>query len=155
MQVAGPGGFLGGAIWGSCTDGKAYFTNIANSQALPWTLVPSNAVVTWGGWVAIDLASGAILWSTADPLRGPAFGPPSCTNDVVFVTSAASPEGAVYALSAQSGEVTWCSDDPDASIYGGFSIAYGCAYVGEGYSVFPDLNLTSGDKVFAFCYPEP
>ncbi|KAG0602363.1 hypothetical protein M758_10G009800 [Ceratodon purpureus] len=67
VTVAGPGGNLGGSSWGMTTDGKRVFTNILNNGRVDFTLLPSSEVVRRGGWVAMDAATGKILWSTANP----------------------------------------------------------------------------------------
>lgn len=49
------------------TDGKRVFTHIINNERAEFKLLPSTEVVRRGGWVAMDAATGQILWSTANP----------------------------------------------------------------------------------------
>jgi len=46
---------------------SAHYVAIANSDHLPYTLVPSGQQITWGAWSALDVTTGKILWQTADP----------------------------------------------------------------------------------------
>src|SRR5258708_3734618 len=65
-----PGGALGGIEWGTATDGQRIYVAIANNGHLPYTLVPTGQRITWGSWSALDVATGKILWQTADPTAG-------------------------------------------------------------------------------------
>src|SRR2546429_3969084 len=49
--------------WGTATDGQRIYVAIANSDHLPYTLVPSGQQITWGAWSALDVATGKILRS--------------------------------------------------------------------------------------------
>ncbi|KAJ0665621.1 putative polyvinyl alcohol dehydrogenase (cytochrome) [Helianthus annuus] len=149
---AGPGGAGGGGTWGSATDGKVVYTNIANSVRSNFTLKPSNITTTSGGWVSMDATTGNVLWSTGNPSSATASGPVSLANGVLFAGST-SRTGPIYAMSAATGEILW-SYDTGATVYGGMSISDGCMYVGNGYKVnlgFFDPTYTSGDTLFAFC----
>ncbi|PIN01190.1 Polyvinyl alcohol dehydrogenase (cytochrome) [Handroanthus impetiginosus] len=143
---AGPGGLLGGGTWGAATDTRRVYTNIANSNMQNFTLLPSKNITTGGGWVAMDPATGRILWSTAEPYNS-TTNPVSVANGVLFAGSTYR-TGPVYAINAASGEILW-SFETGASVYGGLSISKGCAYVGHGYRVIPPF--TAGNSVFAFC----
>ncbi|KVH91285.1 Pyrrolo-quinoline quinone beta-propeller repeat-containing protein, partial [Cynara cardunculus var. scolymus] len=149
---AGPGGAGGGGFWGSATDGKTVYTNIANSLRSTFTLKPSNIATNSGGWVSMDAASGNVLWSTANPSNATASGPVSLANGVVFAGST-NGTGPIYAISGATGEILW-SYDTGATVYGGMSINDGCVYVGNGYKVsfgFFDPTYTPGTTLFAFC----
>ncbi|KAJ0483577.1 putative polyvinyl alcohol dehydrogenase (cytochrome) [Helianthus annuus] len=149
---AGPGGAGGGGTWGSATDGKVVYTNIANSVRSNFTLKPSNITTTSGGWVSMDATNGNVLWSTGNPSSATASGPVSLANGVLFAGST-NRTGPIYAMSAATGEILW-SYDTGATVYGGMSISNGCVYVGNGYKVnlgFFDPTYTSGDTLFAFC----
>ncbi|XP_027079511.1 uncharacterized protein [Coffea arabica] len=142
---AGPGGGLGGGTWGAATDTKRIYTNIANSNQLNFTLLPSQKVTNGGGWVAMDPPTGKILWSTADPKDSMA-NPVTIANGVLFGGSTYS-TGPVYAIDAENGNILW-SYETGASVYGGMSVSDGCMYVGHGY-VAP--LYTAGTHLFAFC----
>ncbi|XP_075484635.1 uncharacterized protein LOC142524502 [Primulina tabacum] len=150
---AGPGSLEGGGVWGAATDGKRVYTNIVNSDRLPFTLKPSTQTTTAGGWVAMDANTGKILWTTADPSNDTAHGPVTIVNGVLFAGSVA-PTGPVYAMDAATGAVIW-SYKTGATVFGGASASYGCIYIGHGYSVgqakfHPSWN--SGKYLFAFCF---
>ncbi|KAK7340515.1 hypothetical protein VNO77_21221 [Canavalia gladiata] len=148
---AGPGGIIGGGTWGAATDEKRIYTNIANSEAKNFTLVPSKNITTGGGWVAMDATDGRVIWSTANPRNSTANGPVSVANDVVFAGST-DRMGFIYAFDAKNGKILW-SYKTGGSVYGGMSISNGCIYVGHGYNVSagPLLNMTGGTSLFAFC----
>ncbi|KAL3654204.1 hypothetical protein CASFOL_003885 [Castilleja foliolosa] len=151
---AGPGSLDGGGIWGAATDGLRVYTNIANSNNLPFTLKPSNRTTTAGGWVAMDANTGEILWTTADPRNDSALGPVTLVNGVLFAGSVA-PMGPVYAMNARTGDIIW-TFETGATIYGGASASYGCIYIGHGYSIGPARfhpTWNSGKYLFAFCIP--
>ncbi|KAI3700812.1 hypothetical protein L2E82_45450 [Cichorium intybus] len=150
--LAGPGGAGGGGFWGSATDGKTVYTNIANSLRTTFTLKPSNITTTSGGWVSMDATNGNILWSTANPSNATASGPVSLANGVVFAGST-NGTGPIYAMSGTTGKILW-SYNTGATVYGGMSISNGCVYVGNGYKAnfgAFDPTYTPGTTLFAFC----
>ncbi|KAJ8441442.1 hypothetical protein Cgig2_023628 [Carnegiea gigantea] len=153
---AGPGGLTGGGIWGSATDEKRVYTNIANSDGKTFVLKPSNQTTTAGGWVAMDAPTGKILWSTANPSNASSSGPVTVANGVVFGGSTKG-TGPMYAMDAETGEILW-SFETGATIFGGVSVCDGCIYFGNGYkSGFGSFNPanTAGKTLFAFCVPKP
>ncbi|KAH6830292.1 hypothetical protein C2S53_000261 [Perilla frutescens var. hirtella] len=131
---AGPGGAGGGGIWGAATDSRRVYTNIANSNKENFTLAPSKKVTVGGGWVAMDAGTGKILWSTAVPYNA-SNNPVTVANGVVFGGSTYG-TGPVYAIDATSGEILW-SYETGASVFGGFAVSRGCAFVGHGYPYDP------------------
>lgn len=160
LQVAGPGGNLGGSSWGMTTDGKRVFTNILNNGRAEFKLLPSTDVVRRGGWVAMDAATGRILWSTANPDNFTTNPPLTHANGVVFGGSNGGAPytlqpGRVVALDAKTGEILWTHAMPGPMV-GGVSIVDGVAYVGSGTNV-AFLTLSgrrtspfSGKSVLAF-----
>ncbi|KNA08743.1 hypothetical protein SOVF_159910, partial [Spinacia oleracea] len=152
FSVAGPGGLEGGGVWGAATDRRRIYTNIVNSGRTTFRLAPSNQTTTAGGWVALDVNNGNILWTTANPSNETAHGPVTLVNDILFAGSV-DPSGPLYAMDAESGKILW-SMNTAATIYGGASVSYGCVYIGHGYSVglakfHPTWNR--GSSLFAFC----
>ena len=150
MQEAGPSGQAGGGTFGASTDEKRVYTNIANSDAKNFKLLPTNMNTTTGGWVGMDASNGTILWSTANPSNSSANGPVSVANEVVFAGST-DRLGHIYAINAKNGKIVW-SYETGATVYGGMSISDGCVYVGNGYNVslgYP--RRTGGTSLFAFC----
>lgn len=149
---AGPGGLAGGGTFGAATDEKRIYTNIANSDAKIFKLLPSNMNTTSGGWVAMDASNGTIIWSTANPsINSTASGPVSVANEVVFVGST-DRLGHIYAINGRNGHILW-SYETGASVYGGMSVSNGCVYLGHGYNVSLGFysNYTGGTSLFAFC----
>ncbi len=145
----GPGenGTLGGIEWGTATDGKRIYTEIANSGHVNYTLIPSGIQTTGGLWSALDAKTGKILWQTADPTPGSIdFGAVSVANGVVYAGSQGAP-GFMYALDAATGEILW-SFVSGGSVIDGPSIADGFVYWGSGYHIG-----TNNNKLYAFTIP--
>lgn len=66
MTKAGPGGVLGGLIWGSAVDGKRVYVANAIAGFRPWNLV-GGATVDYGFWSARD-ASTSVTTNTTRPV---------------------------------------------------------------------------------------
>src|SRR5437879_11715635 len=80
------------------------YVESANTLLLPDTLV-SGQKITWGAWSALDVATGKILWQTADPTPGTIDrGSVSVANGVMYVGSNS---GQMYALNAATGNILW------------------------------------------------
>jgi len=140
----GPGASLGGIEWGTATDGKRIYVAIANSDLLPYTLVPSGQQITRGAWSALDIATGKILWQTADPTPGTIDrGSVSVANGVMYVGSNS---GQMYALNTTTGDILW-SFASGGSVIDGPSIVDGTLYWGSGYR---EISGAGNNKVFAF-----
>ncbi|KAL3731711.1 hypothetical protein ACJRO7_028572 [Eucalyptus globulus] len=114
--------------------GDIVYTNIANGNRENFTLAPSTRMTTAGAWVALDVRSREILWSTANP----------------------SNETAPTLVSVASGVVRamW-SYNSGATVYGGISISYGCIYHGNGYKLGAVAQLhptwIGGTDLYALC----
>ena len=149
----GPGGIIGGLLWGSATDGNRIYVADANSSGTAWTLLGSGSQagtsVTSGFWSAIDAATGAILWQTADPLGAQVPGAVSAANDVVYGCSLDS-QGHMYAFNAATGAQLW-SFASGGSCNAGAAISGGTVYWGSGYSNFG--FGTPNNKIYAFTTP--
>jgi polyvinyl alcohol dehydrogenase (cytochrome) len=140
----GPGASLGGIEWGTATDGQRIYVAIANTDHLPYTLVPSGQQITWGAWSALDVATGKILWQTADPTAGTTDrGSVSVANGVMY---AGSNSGQMYALDTATGKILW-NFASGGSVIGGPSIVDGALYWGSGYR---EVAGTGNNKVYAF-----
>jgi polyvinyl alcohol dehydrogenase (cytochrome) len=147
--LVGPGenGTLGGIEWGTATDGKRIYTEIADSGHANYTLVPSGTQINWGSWSALDAKTGKILWQTADPTPGSIdFGAVSVANGVVYAGSQGAP-GFMYALDAATGTILW-SFVSGGSVIDGPSIVGGFVYWGSGYHIG-----TNNNKLYAFAIP--
>jgi polyvinyl alcohol dehydrogenase (cytochrome) len=140
----GPGASLGGIEWGTATDGQRIYVAIANSDHLPYTLVPSGQQITWGAWSALDVATGTILWQTADPTAGTIDrGSVSVAHGVMY---AGSNSGQMYALDAATGNILW-NFASGGTVIDGPSIVDGALYWGSGYR---SIAGTGNNKVYAF-----
>ena len=140
----GPGASLGGIEWGTATDGQRIYVAISNSGLLPYTLVPSGQQITWGAWSALDVATGKILWQTADPTPGSIDrGSVSVANGVMY---AGSNSGQMYALDTMSGKILW-NFESGGTVIDGPSIVDSTLYWGSGYR---EISGTGNNKVFAF-----
>ena len=145
----GPGGSLGGIEWGTATDGKRIYVAISNNDHLPYTLVPLGQQINWGSWSALDVATGDILWQTADPTAGTIdTGSVSVANGVMYAGSYA---GQMYALDTTTGNILW-SFASGGSVIDGPSIVDGVLYWGSGYRNIPPG--IGNNKVFAFALEE-
>lgn len=146
-QVAPPG-LTGGLQWGSATDGQSLFVAVANSGLTGsgttpgvWTLA-DGSTTTAGGWAALDAKSGAVRWTTKDPLGSRAEAAVSGANGVVFGCNLDQVNGTMYALDAKTGKVLWSYNSGSGTspfvsgVYGacmaGPSIADGMVYWGTG-----------------------
>ena len=144
-RPVGPGSSLGGIEWGTATDGKRIYVAIGNHDFLPYTLVPSGQQITWGSWSALDVATGKILWQTADPTTGTIdTGSVSVANGVLY---AGSYSGQMYALDAIRGNILW-NFASGGSVIDGPSIVDGTLYWGSGYRNIPPG--IGNNKVYAF-----
>jgi len=162
---AGPGSTLGGMEWGSATDGHRIYYAVANFNFQQHVLVNPPAgtplFTIAGFWGALDAATGAVLWQTADPntTLSPAFnvavdiGPVSVANGVVYVGSMAGFPGAttgrptMFALDAATGAQLW-SFASGGSVNASPAIVDGTLYWGSGFSNF---NLgDASNKLYSF-----
>ncbi len=143
--LVGPGSSLGGIEWGTATDGQRIYVAIANRFNVPYTLVPSGQQITWGAWSALDVATGNILWQTADPTAGTIdTGSVSVANGVMY---AGSYSGQMYALDTTTGKILW-NFASGGSVIDGPSIVDGTLYWGSGYRNIPPG--IGNNKVYAF-----
>jgi polyvinyl alcohol dehydrogenase (cytochrome) len=102
----------------------------AGQQPLPWTL-KDGSTTTSGGWAALVARSGAVAWTTKDPLGSRAEGPVSVANDVVFGCNMDNANGRFYALNARTGAPLW-SFGSGGACTAGASISDGMVFWGSG-----------------------
>jgi len=146
----GPGGLAGGHQWGSASDGSTIYTSNANSFSQPWTL-PGNGLTYAGIFSAIDSATGAVRWQTANPSGATAGAAAAVANGVMYACSGS---GAMYALNTRTGAVLW-SFESGSPCGSGASIVDGTVYWGTGYAQGlggPPIGTTG---VYAFGIPAP
>src|SRR5258705_12588949 len=97
---------------------------------LPYTLVPSGQKITWGSWSALDVATGKILWQTADPTPGTTDrGSVSVANGDMY---AGSNSGQMYALDTTTGKIMW-NFASGGSVIDGPSMLVVLLFWGSGY----------------------
>lgn len=144
--LVGPGGGLGGILWGSATDGTRIYVAIANSDHSPYTLEPSGRRVTGSSWSALDAGTGKILWQVADPAQHAVdTGSVTVANGVVFVGSM-DPQGHMFALDAATGNPLW-SYKSGGSVICGPAVVDGVVYWGSGYK---RTGGTGNNALYAF-----
>jgi polyvinyl alcohol dehydrogenase (cytochrome) len=141
----GPGGHVGGMMWGSASDGRRIYVAIANSDNQPVRLTsPSGVRTTTGGfWAALDAASGEILWATPDPQGAADVSALTVSGGLVFAGSMAGQGETMYALDAATGAVKW-SFASGGSVAAGPAIADGAVYWGSG------STMSETHKLLAF-----
>ena len=141
----GPGSALGGMEWGSASDGKRIYVQISNLYGIP------HGGGSAGSWSALDPATGAILWQTADPNGGLAVGPVAVADGVVYVPSMAGKptDQSMLALNAANGNVLW-SFAAGSSVIAGATIVDGVVYWGSGYTHLGFPGQTGNNKFYAF-----
>jgi polyvinyl alcohol dehydrogenase (cytochrome) len=146
----GPGSSLGGMEWGSATDGKRIYVQIANFYGIPNTM--SDGSTTLGGsWAALDPADGHIIWQVADPYGAVDLGPMTVANGVVYAPSMAggATDKNMVALNAATGATLW-SFAAGGSVNAGASIAQDTVFWGSGYANLGIPGYTANNKFYAF-----
>jgi len=140
----GPGSALGGMEWGSASDGKRIYVQIANLYGIP------HAGGNAGSWSALDPRTGEVLWQVADPNGAIDIGPMTAANGVVYAASMAiePTKKTMFALDAEKGKILW-SFAAGSSVNAGATVANGVVYWGSGYT-----NLgppySGNNKFYAF-----
>lgn len=133
-KVVGPGGTLGGFMWGSAYEARnpvngILYSTISNSQKKNITLL--DGTQTDGAFFfALDTSNGKVLWQTAEPDRQRLPAPVSVTNGVVF---GGSMTGKVYALDGETGKILW-SFQSGATVNAGIAISDDWIFFGNGYT---------------------
>jgi outer membrane protein assembly factor BamB len=111
-------GTLGGVIAPMAANKTTVFVPVVNHPVtfLENGTTEENTPLS-GEMVALDIATGKVDW--AKRFTGPAFGPPTAVNDMVFFTTF---EGLVHGLDAKTGGEVWQGALP-ASSNGGLAIS--------------------------------
>ena len=149
-RQVGPGGPLGGIVWGTATDGVQVYSGIGNSNHVLTHLVPSNKAVTGGFWSAMNAATGKILWQTQaigfDPAvpgkTATAAGAVSTAGSVVYGEDDA---GHFVALDAVDGSILW-------KFRSGGSPSAAPAIV-DGSLYWSTTGVSGTSKLYAFSLP--
>jgi polyvinyl alcohol dehydrogenase (cytochrome) len=142
----GPGGVLGGIMWGSAYDGDRLYTAVSNVAGADWDLI-GGGTVNSGGWAALDPATGEILWQTPDPADSAGYGAVTVANGVVYACSLGV-EGNMYGIDAATGNVLW-SFAAGGSCASGAAVVNGSVYWGTGYASFGAPN----NQFYSFTLP--
>ena len=145
-----PGGLAGGLQWGSAVDGKRVYVANSNASFLPWAQV-GGGTVNYGGWSALDAATGEILWTTPNPGESNGMGPVSGANGVIYACSMDA-EGLMVAMDAATGAILW-SFASGASCLGGAAISQGQVFWGYGYDAFSAAGPQPDQGLYAFGLP--
>jgi outer membrane protein assembly factor BamB len=160
--LVGPGGDQGGFEWGTAYDGRRIYGSLTNQHHISYSLTEdgtlTNTVVTGGSWMALDPATGKILWQTADPqtetLPAPLgtvgvwdLGPVTVANGVVFTSSMAKTGHQMFGLDAATGQILW-QFDAGSSVNAAPAVVNGSVYWGSGYSRAAEGS--GNTKLFAF-----
>jgi polyvinyl alcohol dehydrogenase (cytochrome) len=160
--LVGPGGDQGGFEWGTAYDGQRIYGSLTNQHHIPYDLTENgaltNTVVTGGSWMALDPATGKILWQTADPqtetLPAPTgtvgvwdLAPVSAANGVVFTASLAKTGNELYALDAGAGSILWAFP-VGSSVNAAPAVVDGSVYWGTGYARAAEGS--GNNKLYAF-----
>ena len=132
VTQAAPGGVGGGLQWGSSTDGKNIYFASANTLHKPWDV--NGNTITYGFWGALDAATGAVVWQTADPAGAGDSAPVASSNGLVFACSM-DPQGNMYAMDSSTGKIMW-NYPSGGSCLSGAAITNHDVYWGSGYSNF-------------------
>ena len=140
----GPGGLAGGLQWGSATDGVRIYVAEANIERKPWVL-RNGTTVTYGGWAALDAATGRVIWERANPAAADGSGPVTVANGVVYACSGDF-GGHMFALKASDGVPVWDFTSGDMC-YSGAAAVDGALYWGTGYAIFGEQP---GQALYAF-----
>ena len=146
----GPGGGLGGMMWGSATDGKRIYVSISNAAHAPIEIASATGesqTTTGGFWAALDAATGAVLWRTPDPQGAIDIGALTVGAGVVYAGSLAPQGENMYALDAATGAVKWAFAS-GGSVAGGSAVVDGAVYWGSGYKIGPVNG--ANNKLYAF-----
>jgi polyvinyl alcohol dehydrogenase (cytochrome) len=146
----GPGGGLGGMMWGSATDGKRIYVSISNAAHTPIAIASATGesqTTTGGFWAALDAATGAALWRTPDPQGAIDIGALTVAAGVVYAGSLAPQGENMYALDAATGAVKWAFAS-GGSVAGGSAVVDGAVYWGSGYKIGSVDG--ANNKLFAF-----
>ncbi|GBF89065.1 hypothetical protein Rsub_01782 [Raphidocelis subcapitata] len=166
-QRAGPGGVLGGLMWGSASDGDAVYVNNNNAFRLrldfagvdaylkpvpnaPGAASPPSSSDA-GLTVALSAFDGAVRWSFVNPGadqagRGAGVLSPVTVANGVVLTASMDPAGSLFALRASDGALlgSW---PLGASSACGPAVVDGVVYTGSGYSTF--AQGSAGTRVTA------
>ena len=126
--AAGPGSPLGGIQWGTATDGKRVYAIESDFFRQPYQL-PDGRTIDYSSIVALDAATGEVVWQVPEPHAGLAQGAVTVANGVLY---AGSVDGYMYAIDAATGRVLWETRGEGTS-NAGPAVVNGTVFWGNGY----------------------
>ncbi|GAA4590512.1 polyvinyl alcohol dehydrogenase (cytochrome) [Actinoplanes octamycinicus] len=127
----GPGGHVGGIMWGTAWDTKRIYVAEADWNKTPYQMA-DGTTISGSSYAALDPATGRIVWQVADPTPGFAWGPLTVAADVVYGSSTS---GHMYAMESATGRILWDFTAPYSS-NAGAAVVDGTVYWGNGYQKF-------------------
>jgi polyvinyl alcohol dehydrogenase (cytochrome) len=143
--ATGPGGKVGGILWGTATDGKRVYLAQGNFGREPYRL-PDGTTTTGSSFAALDARTGRIAWQIADPSPGYAWAPVTVAGGVLY---AASTSGRMYGIDAATGRILFDFLGPYSSIAGP-AVVDGTVYWGNGYVKFAYAGTTGSTTTGTF-----
>ncbi|HLY47644.1 MAG TPA: PQQ-binding-like beta-propeller repeat protein [Solirubrobacteraceae bacterium] len=151
-SLVGPGGGLGGIVWGTAYDGQRIYVPLSNSDGTAYDLGgPGGPPASGGSWAALDPQTGAFDWQVATPGAAAAYGPASVANGVVYVGDMAPSGDNMFALDAATGKTLW-SFAAAGSVNASPAIVDGTLYWGSGYGAL-EPSWTGSHVFYAFGLP--
>lgn len=161
--AVGPGGFIGGAMWGSATDGERMYVAI-NTRAVTQSSSPvqkpsagSPNMTSNGLWAALDASTGEVLWETASPLTGSNAGQLTVANGVLFGATASTlpaTNASLFAINVTDGTILNAVTLDNYQVQNSPSIVDNVLYQGTGYSSINGLatapNAVTANAFWAF-----
>jgi hypothetical protein len=129
--------------WGiAVDDSRVYFTAI-NSLDKVWQLEPLGQPVTRSAYGAASLSNGTLLWGTASPSNGVAYGPPTVVGDILLVARTGfdpdqtltydSTNGSLIAIQKATGNII-ANIGLSSNFHGGIAVQGADIMFGIGYS---------------------
>lgn len=145
----GPGGHIGGIMWGTAWDIRRIYVAESNFNKTPYEMA-GGQTTTHSSYAALDPSTGKVIWQVEDPAEGWAWAPLTVANDVLFGANTA---GDMYAMDTKSGKILWRFKPPYSTV-GGPSVVDGTVYWGNGYNRFKYGAGTTGNntegRLYAF-----
>ncbi|MET9730396.1 PQQ-binding-like beta-propeller repeat protein [Streptomyces sp. NPDC006458] len=143
--ATGPGGKVGGILWGTANDGKRVYIAQANFDRQTYQL-PDGTSHDGASFVALDAATGKIEWQIPVPSGGYAWAPVTVAGGVLYASSTS---GHMYAIDARTGKILFDTTGPYSSIAGP-AVVDGTVYWGNGYVKFSYAGTTGSTTAGTF-----
>lgn len=145
--ITGPGGKVGGIMWGTATDRRRVYIAQSNFGKEEYELL-DGTVTDGSSFAALDRRTGEAVWQIPDPTDGFAWAPLTVANGVLYASSTS---GYMYAIKAKTGEILWEFEAPYSSVAGP-AVVDGVVYWGNGYVKFALGAGTTGSSTTGTFY---